>query len=32
MNPTLGAVLVVAFPIVLCVLIYAFGKLSVQPK
>ena len=31
MDPTLGTILVVAFPIVLCLLIWAFGRFSKQP-
>ena len=32
MDPTLGAILAIGFPIVLCALIYAFGRFSVPPK
>ena len=32
MDPTLGTILVIGFPIVLCALIYAFGKFSVTPE
>jgi hypothetical protein len=31
MDPTVGTVLVVGFPIILCLAIYAFGKFSVKP-
>ena len=30
MDPTFGAILAVAFPVVLCLLLFAFGKLSAQ--
>ena len=32
MDPTLGAILAVSFPIILCLAIYAFGKFSAAPK
>lgn len=32
MDPTIGAVLVVGFPLVLVVLISLFGKFSVDPE
>ena len=32
MDPTLGAILAVSFPVVLCIAIYAFGKFSAPPK
>ena len=32
MNETLGIALVVGFPLVLVGLIWAFGKMSVEPK
>ena len=31
MNETFGLVLVIGFPIVLAIAIWAFGKLSVEP-
>lgn len=32
MDPTLGLILVVAFPIVLCLAIAAFGYFTVDPE
>ena len=31
MDPTLGAILAVSFPVVLCIVIWAFGRFSVNP-
>ena len=32
MNETLGVALVIGFPLVLVIAIWAFGKISVEPK
>ena len=32
MDPTIGAALVIGFPIVLCIVITLFGKFSVDPE
>ena len=32
MNETLGLVLVIGFPLVLVIAIWAFGKVSVEPE
>ena len=32
MNPTIGLILVIGFPLVLCTLLWVFGKVSVRPE
>lgn len=32
MDATVGTILVIGFPLVLCLAIYAFGKFSVKPE
>jgi len=32
MDPTIGLFLVIGFPLVLCIAIWAFGRSSVEPE
>ena len=32
MDPTIGLFLVIGFPLILCVAIWAFGRASVEPE
>ena len=32
MDPTIGLFLVIGFPLILCILIWAFGRVSVEPE